>query len=259
MGVTQDITQRKKAEIEREEALSEARLANQAKSEFLAAMSHELRTPLNAIIGFTQMISNELLGPVGNRKYLEYTKDIETSGMHLLSIINDVLDLSKIEAGEMLVSPSEFELRPALMEAVSLVAFKAGRRADSIKIDVSGDAKSLYADHRSFRQIMINLLSNADKYSPIVAPILLNVERQQPDQIILKIEDKGIGIPEDELENVLEPFKQARIHAEITHEGTGIGLSLSKKLMEIQGGDLAIESHLGEGTTVSLVFHGQVQ
>ncbi len=257
MGITQDVTERRNAEIEKQRALESAWQADKAKSEFLATMSHELRTPLNAILGFGQMISNEVVGPIKEQKYLEYAADIESSGKHLLSIVNDLLDLSKIEAGEYNLDISRFALERALKDAASLVAFKSGRASERIRISVSDDAAELKADVRSFRQIMINLLSNADKYSPEDSDIWIKATTLEGHSILVEISDRALGIPEHEIDHVLEPFGQARLDHEVSHEGTGLGLSLSNQLMDLHGGSLKIKSASGRGTTVSLTFRIQ--
>lgn len=234
-------------------AKDEAEESSRAKSEFLANMSHELRTPLNAIAGFSDMITGQTFGKVGNQKYLEYASYIRSSGDHLLSIINDVLDLSKVEAGKFPMNPAAMPLYGALEEAVALIHFR-GRRTDRVVMDIPDDASEVYADARGFRQILINLISNADKYSPPDGLISIRSRRGNDGQLVIEIEDEGIGIAPQDLEHVLEPFGQAREGAHITHEGTGLGLSLSKSLMDLHGGRLDIESQQGKGTIVRLAF-----
>ena len=235
-------------------AKDEAEESSRAKSEFLANMSHELRTPLNAIAGFSDMIASETFGKLGNPKYLEYAGYIRSSGDHLLSIVNDVLDLSKIEAGKFPMSPVTMPLRAALEDSVALIHFRGRRKADRIVIDIPEDASHVHADARGFRQILINLISNADKYSAPEGLISIRSRLAAGGGILLEIEDEGKGIAPQDLEHVLEPFGQARQSAHITHEGTGLGLSLSKSLMELHGGTLEIESELGKGTIVRLTF-----
>ncbi|MEQ9325676.1 MAG: cache domain-containing protein [Rhodospirillales bacterium] len=235
-------------------AKDEAEESSRAKSEFLANMSHELRTPLNAIAGFSDMIASETFGKLGNPKYLEYAGYIRSSGDHLLSIVNDVLDLSKIEAGKFPMSPVTMPLRAALEDSVALIHFRGRRKADRIVIDIPEDASQVHADARGFRQILINLISNADKYSAPEGLISIRSRLAAGGGILLEIEDEGKGIAPQDLEHVLEPFGQARQSAHITHEGTGLGLSLSKSLMELHGGTLEIESELGKGTIVRLTF-----
>jgi signal transduction histidine kinase len=228
--------------------------ANQAKSAFLASISHELRTPLNAIIGFSDIINRQIFGMVGNMKYLEYSKDINLSGMHLLNLINDILDLSKIEAGEFQVNPTDIDVRDAVLEAIRITDIHGDRGDDRFTLSISKDAERLYADPRSFLQILINLLSNAVKYSTDGAPIDITAEPGANAGVQVRVTDRGIGIPQEDLQLVLEPFGQSRRNSEHSHEGTGLGLSLSKQLMELNGGTLDLQSKSDWGTTVTLWF-----
>lgn len=227
---------------------------SRAKSEFLAHMSHELRTPLNAIAGFSEMISSQALGKIENKKYLEYAGHIRSSGQHLIEIINDVLDLSKIEAGELVLDPETFAVEGALTDAINLINFRSGRNDDAVKVIIDDGAQEIYADLRSFRQILINILSNADKYTPDDGMISVTVTRDTNRDTLVYVEDNGIGIHPDDLTRILEPFGQARKNAEVTHDGTGLGLSLSNRLMELHGGELSVASELHKGTTVTLRF-----
>lgn len=226
--------------------------ADRAKSEFLASISHELRTPLNAIIGFSDMLKNEVFGAIGNKRYTEYADDINLSGGHLLNLINDILDLSKIEAGQFKVVPDNVELFKAITEAARIVDLSEDRTHSRISIDVAEDLTHVYADPRSFRQVLINLLSNAYKYS--TAPEQIDVVARPADGggVEIRVSDRGIGIPEQDLELVMQPFGQSRRNSDQTHEGTGLGLALSKQLIELNGGTLRLESRLGHGTTVFL-------
>ncbi len=228
--------------------------ASRVKSAFLANMSHELRTPLNAIIGFSDIINRQIFGMVGNMKYLEYSKDINLSGMHLLNLINDILDLSKIEAGEFQVNPTDIDVRDAVLEAIRITDIHGDRGDDRFTLSISKDAERLYADPRSFLQILINLLSNAVKYSTDGAPIDITAEPGANAGVQVRVTDRGIGIPQEDLQLVLEPFGQSRRNSEHSHEGTGLGLSLSKQLMELNGGTLDLQSKSDWGTTVTLWF-----
>lgn len=236
------------------EARDEAERANAAKSEFLASMSHELRTPLNAINGFSEMISSEVLGKIGNQRYIDYAKHIHSSGEHLLAIINDVLDLSKIEAGRLELTLTNFELEPVVANCARLIGERHLERQRDIRIDVSTDARHLVADRRVVRQILLNLLSNADKYTPIGGKIAIAARLLDGGRTMIEVFDTGVGIPEQDIERVLEPFGQSRSTVSLSHEGTGLGLSLSRKLMKLHGGELTIASQVGYGTTVTLVF-----
>ncbi|WNK01195.1 HAMP domain-containing sensor histidine kinase [Thalassospiraceae bacterium LMO-JJ14] len=240
---------------ELENITEELSLANRTKSEFLASVSHELRTPLNAIIGFSDLIIHETFGQIGDKKYLEYSSDIKHSGTHLLNLINDILDLSKIEAGEFSVEQSHINLRSAITDAVRIVD-PAGIRGDHARIAVKipKELKELYADPRALRQIMINLISNALKYSADDTTITVDAEQNADGGIHIRVSDQGIGIPAADMELVLEPFGQSRQNSGLTHEGTGLGLALSKQLMELSGGRLELESRLGVGTIVHLHF-----
>lgn len=231
--------------------------ANQAKSEFLALMSHELRTPLNAIIGFSDMISHEVFGQIGDKKYIEYSNDIKQSGDHLLHLINGILDLSKIEAGKYQLEPSHFNLHAAMTDAIRIVALAGQGGSSRIKLSLSDDVGNLYADRRNFRQIMINILSNADKYTPIGSDIKVSASNNQDGSIDIRVADDGIGISEADIKHVLEPFGQSRQDSSLTHEGTGLGLAISKQLMELNGGTLSLTSEVGIGTTVLLHFPDQ--
>jgi PAS domain S-box-containing protein len=252
--ITIDITEHKENERKLLEAKESADAANQSKSEFLAHMSHELRTPLNAIIGFSQILSEDVFGEQINAKYREYACDIQRSGEHLVSLVNGILDLSKVEAGETEVDPTRFLLAHALDECIKLFEYKNLPGSQRIQAQVSKEASYLYADARLFRQIIYNLLSNAIKYTPDGGEILIASGQSLNGATTVEIRDSGVGIAPEDIERVQEPFGQARAHAEVTHEGTGLGLSLSKKLMELQGGSLEIESEIGIGTTVILEF-----
>lgn len=236
------------------ELTQELQKVSRAKSEFLAHMSHELRTPLNAIAGFSEMISSQALGKIENDKYLEYAGHIRSSGQHLIEIINDVLDLSKIEAGELVLEPETFAVEGALLDAINLINFRGNRDQDSISVTIDDNAREIYADLRSFRQIVINILSNADKYTPEDGEISVAVRRDSDGSKLVEVTDSGTGIHKDDLARILEPFGQARKNAEVSHDGTGLGLSLSSRLMEMHKGELLVESEFHKGTTVTLRF-----
>ncbi len=249
-----DINDRKQAENARHAALLEAEQANRAKSEFLAHMSHELRTPLNAITGFAQLMVDETFGGLGHPKYREYALDVLGSGEHLLSVINDVLDLSKIEAGEVSLNPTEFSLHYAINDCISLIRAQSTDRPERIGLELSDQISNVHADNRVFRQILLNLLSNANKFTPDDGRITVISELDGENRVSVRIRDTGIGISSEDMAKVLEPFGQARADAQISHEGTGLGLPLSQKLMELHGGTLELQSDPGGGTTVTLTF-----
>ena len=253
-GTGQDISHYKKIQHEVIKSRDEAQKANQAKSEFLAHMSHELRTPLNAITGFSQILASELFGPHVDHKYQEYAKDIHQAGSHLLSIINDVLDLSKIEAGESQIEASVFAVHDVLDECIKLVAGKVPEMGSRFRVDYAGHDNELLADERLFRQTILNIVSNASKFTPDDGVISVSLSVDDAHRTLVQVKDTGEGIPEGDLEKILEPFGQARANVQVAHEGTGLGLPLSSKIMEMQGGSLDIISHSGEGTTVTLTF-----
>lgn len=228
--------------------------ANTAKSEFLAHMSHELRTPLNSIIGFSQSMTEEVFGKVGNDKYLEYASDIHASGHHLLNLINDVLDLSKIEAGELMIDEEDVDLDELLNSCLRMIQGRKEAKSITIQYDSSGNLPHIRADERLVKQIVLNLLSNAVKYNVTDGTVRLSASVDQNNSVSVVVSNTGVGIDVENIAKVLEPFVQARTHAQKTHEGTGLGLSLSKQLIELHGGMLEIESQLGKGTTVAFRF-----
>jgi two-component system cell cycle sensor histidine kinase PleC len=224
--------------------------ANQAKSEFLANMSHELRTPLNAIIGFSEMMESGLFGPLGDMKYLEYCRDIRESGRYLLDVINDILDMSKIEAGRTTLEPELVELDSFLVGTTRLVAGRAAEKQLAIVAEVEPSIR-LRADRRMFKQIIINLLSNAVKFTPDGGRITVRA-RTVANHINIAIEDTGIGIPKDALRKLGKPFEQVESQLTKTHRGSGLGLAIAKSLTELHGGAMRIRSTLGVGTIVMI-------
>jgi signal transduction histidine kinase len=240
------------AELQEEIRLRE--IASRAKSEFLANMSHELRTPLNAVIGFSETMQREIQGPIGNPKYLEYAKAINDAGGHLLGLINDVLDLSKVEAGQRELHEEEFGLSGLIDWATRMISDQSNSRKQHLITDIEDgmDTVVVYADERAMRQILLNLLSNAVKFTPQGKKITLAARFDSDSSLIISVIDEGIGISEDQLEMVLEPFSQAAPTDTRDHEGTGLGLPLVKKLVELHAGKLELLSKPGTGTTVSV-------
>ncbi len=228
--------------------------ANAAKSDFMASMNHELRTPLNAISGFAQMLVQETFGKHSDPHYLDYAKSIHDSSQHLIEIVGDVLDLSKIEAGQLEVKATKFSLHPVIEECSRLIGDGSRVHSNRVTTELADDTTTLFADLTLFRQIMLNLLSNADKYTPMDGLITVRTERGAGNEIIVRISDTGVGIEPEDLMMVLEPFGQARANSQVAHEGTGLGLPIAKSLIEAHGGRLELESQVGTGTTVTLVF-----
>ena len=237
-------------------AKEQAELANRAKSEFLANMSHELRTPLNAIIGFSEIMKDELSGPVNNPYYKEYVRDIYVSANHLLEVINDILDVSKVEAGKIELQETVVDLDNAIQSAMRLVIERAGEADVKIEFSPPPDLPRLYADARRVKQMLLNLLSNAVKFTPAGGRVTIETKTAS-DGITISVADTGIGIAEDKIAMVFTPFAQVDGSLKRKYEGTGLGLSLTKGLIEIHGGSIALESAPGQGTTVSLWFPRQ--
>ncbi len=254
VSVYSDITALKASQSKLLEARSQAEFANHSKGEFLANMSHELRTPLNAIIGFTEIIAQELFGPVVNEKYLEYIKDVHASSLHLLSIINDVLDMSKIEAGKLELQKQAVTLQDLIAEVVRIVHERASSRGVELVTEIAAKPIVIWADERSMKQIFLNLLSNAIKFSHQGGVVQVRVGTGPAATTVIEVEDHGIGMAADEQVRALQPFGQAKPATTRDYGGTGLGLPITKGLVEAHGGTLAISSRSGEGTTVRLAL-----
>jgi two-component system cell cycle sensor histidine kinase PleC len=242
----------------REEELSRALIAaneaSRAKSNFLALMSHELRTPLNAIIGFSEVLGSEMFGALGSERYRDYAHDIHGAGKHLLALINDILDLSKAEAGKFDLNCEDLAPGDLIAECLKLMRGRAVEAKLTISQVASEEVPHLLADRLRVKQILLNLLSNAIKFTPPGGSIRVGVEQDDQGQIVLSVSDTGIGIAPEMVEVALEPFRQIASPFARNAEGTGLGLSLVKALMESHGGVLRIDSALNVGTTASLVF-----
>jgi two-component system, cell cycle sensor histidine kinase DivJ len=251
VAVMRDITQRKQQEQAIEAARAEAERANAAKSRFLATMSHELRTPLNAIIGFSEMLSKESALMIDAQRRHEYAQLINDSGHHLLSVVNGILDMSKIETGNFEITPEPFAPRPVIEDCCGLLTFKARECAIALSTVLPDNLPDIVADKRSLNQIMLNLVSNAIKFTDRGGRVTVSA-RDEGSAIAITVADTGVGIDTDDLPRIGDPFFQARSSYDRRHDGTGLGLSIVKGLLALHGGDIAIESRIGEGTRVTI-------
>jgi signal transduction histidine kinase len=253
-AVFRDITQWKRAEEELVHARRQAERANSAKSEFLAKISHEIRTPLNAIIGFAEVMMEERLGPIGNERYREYLKDIHTSGEHLVSLINDLLDLSKIEAGKLDLNFSSVDLNEIASQSMALMQPQANRERIIIRTALSNVLPPVVADARSIRQIVLNLLSNSIRFTPPGGQVIVSTTLTDDGQVHLRVRDTGIGMTESEITTALEPFRQIATSGRGKDSGTGLGLPLTKALVEANRASFTIKSTVNAGTLVEIAF-----
>jgi signal transduction histidine kinase len=231
---------------ELEEKGRELAQANQHKSEFLANMSHELRTPLNAVIGFSEVLSEQMFGEL-NEKQSEYVDDIHTSGRHLLSLINDILDLAKIEAGRMELDLTTFDIRQALGNALTLVSERAGRRGIALESEIDGSLTDMTGDERKVKQILLNLLSNAVKFTPEGGRVTLTA-RGADSMVVIAVRDTGVGISAEDQQHIFEEFRQVGTDYARKVEGTGLGLTLTRRFVELHGGEIVVESEPGAGS-----------
>jgi signal transduction histidine kinase len=249
--VLRDATEQMAAEEALVRSKEEAELANRAKTEFLANISHELRTPLNAIIGFSDLMQKEMLGPLGNDQYRDYLRDIYQSGTHLHDVINDILDLSKIEAGQLELREEPVNVATAVERCLRVVAARAEEKGIALHTDIGRDLPVISADERKVKQILINLLSNAVKFTERGGHVTVETLRCDGG-VSIRVTDTGIGMREEDIPLVLMPFRQVDSSLSRRQEGTGLGLPLTKSLAELHGGKLALASRLGEGTTVTV-------
>ncbi len=245
---------RKTVELEKARAASEA--ANAAKSQFLANVSHELRTPLNAIIGFSTMLREQQFGELGNEKYIEYARDIHDSGRHLLDVINDILDLSKAESGKLTVKFEALQLPKLVDKALHIVAGQAHTAKIDIYTDLPPKLPQIVADRVRLVQILLNLLSNAIKFTAEGGHIVVRVRAEASKNGVhfftLEVEDTGIGMSEDDIRKAFQSFNQADAGLNRKYEGAGLGLPLTKRLVELHHGKIKIESVKGQGTKVTV-------
>ncbi|MFT5439339.1 MAG: PAS domain S-box-containing protein [Alphaproteobacteria bacterium] len=249
-----DLTESRKGEEILHRARLAAEAANRSKSEFLANMSHELRTPLNAIIGFSETMKRQIFGPLDNPKYVEYVADIHQAGNHLLDLINDILDLSKIEAGEVELDENVINVSEIVASSMLLVNERAENGGVKLTVNTPDALEPFYADERALKQILINLLSNAIKFTPSGGEVTVNVWSGPDTGYNFQIVDTGVGMALEDIPIALAPFKQLDGAINRKFEGTGLGLSLTKTLVEMHGGSLDIQSELGIGTTITVRF-----
>jgi PAS domain S-box-containing protein len=253
-AVFRDLTQWKKAEEELLAAKHQAEKESSAKSDFLAKVSHEIRTPLNAIIGFSEIMMQERFGPVGNERYREYLKDIHASGEHLVSLVNDLLDLSKIEAGKLELSFGCIDLNDLTQQCVAIMQPQANREHIILRTSLPHALPQIVADARSVRQIILNLLSNSVKFTGAGGQVIVSTTLSDAGDVALHVRDTGGGMSEKEIERALEPFRQLATPALLGGNGTGLGLPLTKALAEANRASFAIKSAANTGTLAEIVF-----
>ncbi|UCH73872.1 MAG: CHASE2 domain-containing protein [Rhodospirillales bacterium] len=249
-----EISEQKRQEGRLRDALTQAEAANRAKTEFLANMSHELRTPLNAIIGFSEMLASEYLGPIGSAKYAEYAEDIHVSGTHLLEIINNVLDVSKIEAGRLELNCEDIRVDSVTGIVRRLIEKRARDAGHDLVFDVPDGLPRLHADERSVKQVLLNLVSNAVKFTPDGGTISVRARLAADGRLMIDVTDNGIGIAPNDMPTALSAFGQVDSGLARRYEGTGLGLTLARRLMELHGGTLDLASEVRVGTTATIGF-----
>jgi Amt family ammonium transporter len=250
--IRHETKQREKAVHDMRRAKEAAEDANKAKSQFLASMSHELRTPLNAVIGFSELMNQELFGPLGNARYQEYVADIHSSGTHLLNLINDLLDLSKIEAHRYELQEQEVDLAVVVLTAGRFVQKPVQDKKLRLNTSIPPNLPTVRADERVLRQIVLNLLSNAVKFTPRGGSIDVQVEREPDGRVAITVSDTGIGIARKDLGRIMEPFGQIDGKLQREAQGTGLGLPLTRSLVRLHGGTMVLQSEEHAGTRVTV-------
>jgi len=253
-SIRSDIDERKRTQNALLEAKLEAETLSQVKTDFLANMSHELRTPLNAVIGFSEAILGQTFGPIANEKQEEYIQDINNSGIHLLKLINDILDVTAIEEGKLDLQDNQVEIRPLVKEISKMVQPRAKAGNVTVSSEVGENLFALRGDERRFKQILLNLLTNGIKFTPGGGEVTLKCHLDGQGQMIFVVTDNGIGMNEAGIQIALEPFGQVDEALDRKYEGTGLGLPLTKQLVESHEGHLEVYSELGTGTTVTVAF-----
>jgi Amt family ammonium transporter len=239
-------------DLKRAKAAAEA--ASNAKTAFLGNMSHELRTPLNAVIGFSEILTGELFGPLGDQRYRDYAADILASGRHLLSLVNDLLDHTRIEAGQVTLTDVELDVMAQCEAALRMMRERAAAADVRLVSDYAENLPDLLADERALRQMLLNLLGNAVKFTPPGGIVSLNVRLEQDGRLALAVSDTGIGMRREDVPRALEPFVQLHDHLNKSYAGTGLGLPMVQALIRLHGGTITIDSREGDGTTVTLRF-----
>ncbi|MEZ5810060.1 MAG: PAS domain S-box protein [Rhizobiaceae bacterium] len=253
-AVLRDITQWKRAEEELTQARGQAEHASSQKTDFLARISHEVRTPLNAIIGFSELMLDEKFGPINNARYRDYLRDINRSGNHVLELVNDLLDISKIEAGEQDMDFESVSLNDALADAVAMMQPDANRERVIIRSSFASNLPEVVADLRSVRQIALNLLSNAIRFTPAGGQVIVSTVYEAAGDVTMRVRDTGIGMSRSEIDQAMKPFKQVSSAKARRRDGTGLGLPLTKAMVEANRASFSIESKPDEGTIVEIVF-----
>lgn len=251
-AVFRDISQWKRAEEDLIESRRQAERTSSAKSDFLAKISHEIRTPLNAIIGFAEVMMDERFGPMGNERYLQYVKDIHTAGQHLISLVNDLLDLSKIEAGKVELAFGRVDLNDVARQCMGIMQPQANRERIIIRSSLAPDLPEVVADARSIRQIVLNLLSNSVKFTPPGGQVIVSTMLADTGEVYLRVRDTGVGMSDAEIATALEPFRQLSTVSRA--RGTGLGLPLTKALVEANRASFTIKSAVSSGTLVEIAF-----